>query len=136
MKKVSTAAQTERFYGYVAFDDPDWFKNFKVSPEFVQTVTAARERMNVLCNDGAEKYQNYTVLVRAMKDSSTRITEVNYGERNAALVLALASLLREIADIIVPINRLVEQRSNDIRQNAAYMLDRFKSAQGYRKAVK
>ena len=132
---MAAPKQKKVCYGYVDFEDADWFRNFNVSPEFVRTVAAARERMNFLNNEGAEKYRNYTTLVRAMKDSSTRITQVNYGEKNAALVLALVQFLKDIANIIVPINLIVELRRNEIRQNAAYMLDRFKGAQRYRKAV-
>lgn len=106
-------------YGYVDFDDEQWWKHFAVTPEYAKRVGIVRERIKLLRSPGAEDKPSYTALARALNESCFSISLPQYGAlRNAALIPAIVALMNDAADAIAPQNHLVASLQQRIRQRA------------------
>ncbi len=94
------------FYGYLLFDEPDWWHDFNITKKCARYIEEFRHAVIPLQSWNGEDAHAYEATIRQLWETSEHV--VNHMQwhtkRNIAVLIALAELYEECTDWITPLS--------------------------------
>mgnify|MGYP001601914011 CR=1 FL=1 len=108
------------FYGYVYFDDPQWWHRFAVTPECARAIQQFRQAIIALMTEFGEDICSYEAAIHQLWQTSERVVNLMqwHAKRDIAVMVALAQLFEECVDRITPVSSCTEFIRNNLKIKA------------------